>query len=59
MRASLSLLLLVLLGVVVVFAFAKVGTKAWPDVKEFLDVILPAIIALLGSAMGFYFGSRK
>lgn len=58
-REGLSLSLLMLLGVVVVLAFLKVGTKAWPDAKEFLDVVVPALIGLLGTAMGFYFGSRR
>lgn len=58
-RASLSLSLLMLLGLVIVLAFLKVGTKAWPDAKEFLDVVVPALIGLLGTAMGFYFGSRR
>lgn len=58
-RAGLSLSLLMLLGLIVVLAFTKVGTKAWPDAKEFLDVVVPGFIGLLGTAMGFYFGSRR
>jgi hypothetical protein len=58
-RAGLSLSLLLLLGLVVVLAFDKVGTKAWPDAKEFLDVVIPGFIGLLGTAMGFYLGSRR
>lgn len=58
-RAGLAFSLVVLLGLVIILGFAKLGTKAWTNTKEFLDVIFPALIALLGSAMGFYFGSRK
>jgi hypothetical protein len=30
---------------------------AWQSVKDYLNLALPAITGLLGSAMGFYFGS--
>lgn len=58
-RAGLAMSLLVLLAIVIVLGFGKVGTTDWAKAKEFLDVIIPALIALLGSAMGFYFGSRR
>jgi hypothetical protein len=31
--------------------------NGWTQVKEYLNIALPAITALLGSAMGFYFGT--
>lgn len=55
-RATVALLLLVLLTVVVVMAMLR--TKTWADTKELLDVVLPAVTALLGSAIGFYFGTK-
>ncbi len=58
-RAGLSLSLLMLLGVVIVLAFIEVGSRSWTDAKELLDVVVPALMGLLGTAMGFYFGSRK
>ena len=58
-RAALAFSLVLLTALVVVLAFTKVGTGAWADTKEFLDVVVPALIALLGSALGFYFGSRS
>jgi len=30
----------------------------WPNVKDLLQLLLPAETALLGSAVGFYFGSQ-
>jgi cation transporter-like permease len=51
------------------FALAFAGTIAggfigafsphWAEVKELLQVILPAETGLLGSALGFYFGSHQ
>jgi hypothetical protein len=35
------------------------SNKVWDDFRGFLEVILPAETALLGSAVGFYFGSRR
>jgi hypothetical protein len=31
----------------------------WTNVKEAIQIILPAETALLGSAVGFYFGAKK
>lgn len=31
----------------------------WTDSKEWLQSALPAVTALLGSALGFYFGQRN
>lgn len=33
--------------------------SAWSKARELLQVILPAETALLGSAVGFYFGARR
>lgn len=58
-RSGLAIALVLLLMLVIVLSFAKVGTDGWADTKSFLEIIVPALIALLGSAMGFYFGSRR
>lgn len=31
----------------------------WADVREWLEVVLPAETAILGSAIGFYFGTQR
>lgn len=40
-------------------AFRCVGGPNWKDAKELLELLLPAETALLGGAIGFYFGTRK
>jgi hypothetical protein len=55
-RAAVALLLLFLLTGVIVLAFSK--AKTWDETKQLLDVVLPAVTALLGSAVGFYFGTK-
>ena len=55
-RAAVAVLLLGLLAIVVVIAMLR--AKTWADTKQLLDVVLPAITALLGSAIGFYFGTK-
>jgi hypothetical protein len=32
---------------------------SWADAEEYLKVTLPATIGILGSAIGFYFGSVR
>ena len=57
-RASLAFTFAGLLFVTVIFAFLSTGSGTWENTKELLQVLLPAETALLGSAVGFYFGSR-
>lgn len=33
--------------------------QSWPQIKEAMAVILPAVTSVLGTALGFYFGSQK
>ena len=55
------------LGFVVVFigvltgAFLSLFTYGsdWEDAKELIQIILPTVSALLGSVVGFYFGSKE
>jgi hypothetical protein len=56
-RAAVALLLIVLFAGVVLAAFLK--AKTWTDMKELLNLVLPAVTALLGSALGFYFGKKS
>ena len=41
------------------FESASSGTQAWPQVKEAMQSVLPAVTSVLGPALGFYFGSQK
>jgi hypothetical protein len=45
-----------------IIAFALYSTRASAEVytrtKDLLDKLLPALTGLIGSALGFYFGSR-
>jgi hypothetical protein len=58
-RAGLALSFVVLFAVVIVLGFLEVGTSSWTDAKEFLQILVPVLGALLGSATGFYFGTRR
>jgi hypothetical protein len=61
MRAVLGLLFAVFLLIVIVWGFIKTsqGEEVWAQTKELLELVFPAITALLGSAVGFYFGTQK
>ena len=56
-RAAVALLLLALLTYVIYMAFRR--AKTWDETKQLLDGALPAVTALLGSAVGFYFGTKS
>lgn len=36
-----------------------VGPETWSNAEEYLRVTLPATLGVLGSAIGFYFGSQR
>jgi hypothetical protein len=55
-RVFLAFAFVVLLGVVIVWSFER--TSNWSDTAELLDRLLPALTGLIGSAVGFYFGTR-
>lgn len=42
-------------GIIAVF----VGGEAWMRYEDFLRFALPAVTGLLGTAIGFYFGSQR
>ncbi|MHB8466082.1 MAG: hypothetical protein ACYDH6_07515 [Acidimicrobiales bacterium] len=59
-RASLALIFAAIFVLTIgVSAFSLDDSKAWPNTKEWLQVLLPAETALIGSATGFSFGTRK
>ncbi len=58
-RLTVTIGLLVIFGYLVVFA--SVESASWPahwgQTKEMLQIILPAITGIIGTVIGFYFGS--
>jgi hypothetical protein len=58
-RAGLAFSFIVLLAVVIVLAFQDVKSKAWANAREALEILVPTLSALIGSATGFYFGTRR
>jgi hypothetical protein len=38
---------------------AFIGDNSWTNVKDLLQILLPAELALLGGAVGFYFGTQQ
>ncbi len=51
--ATFAIVVLVALGAVVL------GGTSVDDIKSILEVLIPPLVALTGSALGFYFGSRE
>ena len=48
--------------VVIVFYLIEAAhtlDPAWTHVKEAMQSVLPAVTSVLGTALGFYFGSQK
>jgi len=35
------------------------GTTTWNNVKEWLQAVLPAVTAVVSTAVGFYFGTQQ
>jgi hypothetical protein len=58
-RSLLAFTFVIILVLTIVFAFQNVDGPNWANTKELLQLLLPAETALLGSAVGFYFGSRR
>jgi hypothetical protein len=58
-RAGLAFSFVVLLAIVVVLGFHYVNSKNWPNAREALEILVPTLSALIGSATGFYFGTRR
>jgi hypothetical protein len=57
-RERLAYGLLALFALSIAAAVAYISTSSWDNAKEFLQIALPAEIGLLGSVMGFYFGTE-
>ncbi|MCC6158620.1 MAG: hypothetical protein IT350_11265 [Deltaproteobacteria bacterium] len=58
-RSFITKALLLLLFLTVAMAGASVCCGCWPTMKELLEVLLPVETALLGSAVGYYFGTTR
>jgi hypothetical protein len=60
-RASLAFIFAFFLLIVIFWGFRNAGgsKEVWANTKELLELLLPAVTALLGSAVGFYFGTQK
>jgi hypothetical protein len=56
-RGLIALILLVFLGIALIGSICTVDK--WSEMSELLEVWLPALTGLLGSAVGFYFGTRN
>jgi hypothetical protein len=55
-RAILAFSLTGLLAVILLIALLR--ADSWADIKQLLDLAVPAVTGLLGSAIGFYFGTK-
>jgi hypothetical protein len=58
-RALLALIFAAMLAGTGAWAFIEIHSPDWANVKSLLDTLVPAESALLGSAVGFYFGTKK
>jgi hypothetical protein len=58
-RAGLALSFVALLALVIVLAFHDINSRAWPNAREALEILVPTLSGLIGAATGFYFGSRR
>ena len=58
-RAALVFIALGLVCFTVWLAFSASQHGHWPSAREWLDVVLPAEVGTVGSALGFYFGSHR
>jgi len=55
-RALLAIIFAAAFAGAVGISYLHIGS--WSDAKEWLQIVLPAITALLGAAIGFYYGTR-
>lgn len=58
-RAGLAFSFVILFAVAMILGFVAIGSDSWTHAKEFLELLIPALSALLGSATGFYFASQR
>ena len=61
-RAAVTLAACATFFCVVYFYLTQASKDAetnWPHVKEAMQSVLPAVTSVLGTSLGFYFGSQK
>ena len=60
-RATVTIVLVVaFLGLLADACAASFASKEhWEQTKEMLQILMPALTGLLGSALGFYFGTKS
>lgn len=58
-RSGLALLFSAIFIGTIAYACWAATTHHWPAAKELIQILLPAETALIGSATGFYFGTRS
>lgn len=58
-RALLALAALLLVFVTVYWSFYATQGRSWEAAKDWLQSVLPAETGVLGSVLGFYFGSHQ
>jgi hypothetical protein len=62
-RGYVTIAATIVFGLVVIFfliaALAAPSNDAWSRVKEAMQSVLPAVTSVLGTVLGFYFGSQK
>ena len=54
-----AVFLLVIFAATLIYAAVAAFTTHWPEAKDLLLIVLPVETSLLGSALGFYFGSQR
>lgn len=59
-RSRIAIFLLTLLGVTVAFTFMYVwlGDLSKPGAKELVTLVVTSVFTLIGTALGFYFGTK-
>ena len=57
--AGISLVFIAILCLTIIYAFVNIGGENWKNAKELLQVLLPVETALIGSAIGYYFGTQR
>jgi hypothetical protein len=58
-RAALAFGFAVIFLITIIGPFINVNGTAWDHTKELLQLLLPAEMAILGAAVGFYFGAQR
>lgn len=58
-RSALALLFAAIFLLTIVLSYLHLKGATWTHAKDWLQLLLPAETALIGSATGFYFGQRR